>query len=112
MPILPQQPVRAPSGMDNTSGPETLDAARSPLLLNVLCDVKGTLRTNISYRKLLTDDFATPIDAVGYYYGNQPTFGTGGSGNSDDKILFVSAGKLYYMAPTQNAPVPLPGTGT
>src|SRR5215475_9031410 len=89
-----------------------LPASRAPALQNVLCDQKGVLRTNISYRKQLSSDFATPIDAVGYYYGNSPSYGAGGSGNPDDKAVFVSAGKLYYMAPTPNAPVPLSGTAT
>lgn len=111
MPRLPQQPLRAPTGLDTTSDAMELSPKRAPVLQNVICDQKGILRTQISYRNLLTADFPTPIDAVGYYYGG-PFYPMGDPFNEEDLILFVSDGKLYYMTPNPDRPVPAPGSGT
>jgi len=101
MPLLPTQAVLAPTGMDADSDPESLEATRAQYLQNVLADRKGVLRTNIRVVNLLPTPKGAAIDAVGYYYAQDP---------KNDQMLYVSLGHLWYAPVTPGNPVPVPGT--
>src|SRR5215471_7194210 len=112
MPVLPQQPLRAPTGLDVTSDTGVVDPTRAPLLQNVLCDQPGYLRTNISYKTLFAAPLAAPVDAVGFYYGDRSIPLDPSNEPATDQILYVTNGSLYKMVPTPGVPVPGTSSGT
>jgi len=83
--------------MDNTSDAEVIGLDTAQYLQNAICDKAGLLRTNIRVVDLLASDFATPIDAIGFYYRIPP---------AQDRALFLSNGILWECLVTPGSPVP------